>query len=133
VGDQAERERRHLSHFGISIREQRNHRLNALNQSDAPDSKHRTTAYARLRIDEQLNQIGGGGPRVDGRGLRRWRLDEGRRRRIRIAQDPLIFEPDYPGEFLFLRDIRWCDGCRRDNDGDRSRRARRNRKRKAEL
>ena len=58
---QAERERRHLPHFGIGVGEQRHERRHAFSEADAADRQRGAAADARLAVGEQPHRSGGGG------------------------------------------------------------------------
>jgi hypothetical protein len=122
VGDQPERENRHLPNLDVGIGQQRTERFDTFRQADTPDGQCRPAPYAPFGIAKQSNQIGRGRQCVHRLGLRRGRLQERRRRRSGVAEYPLILETEDPPQFLFLRDLRRSNRRQWNDDrGDRGR------------
>ena len=108
VADEAERERRHLPHFGIGVGEQRHERRHAVGQTDATDGQRGAAADARLGVAEQRVRSGGGGGGGGDDGRRRAARAAGRRRQAAARRRgsrkrALILEPEDPRHLLFER------------------------------
>ena len=98
---------------------QRGHRFGKTHTSNR---ERRAASRAPFVIGQQAQQIRRLRRRDDRRtpGCRRY--ENHRRRRIRIAKDPLILEPQNPSKLFFPADDRWLD--RRGGWSGRGRRAR---------
>ena len=57
IGQQPERECRHLPHFELFVRQQTSERLDRRGKSDTPGGQRSTTTDARFRIAQQTNEI----------------------------------------------------------------------------
>src|SRR4030095_5359453 len=115
-----ERECRHLPNLELLIAQQARERFHGLLQPDASDCQRRSTPHSRFRIAKEANEIGRPWWRENGwLGARGWLQDRGRRR-IGIAQQPLIFQSKHPSELLLPTD---------DSGSDRRGRSRKSRRR----
>ena len=109
VGQQAERERGHLAHFELFVRSAGASAVRLLQAS--PTRPAASAARRRTRASEspsrRMRSDGGGGATMCG-SVSRGRPQDRRRRRVGIAQQALILEPQDPPELLFPTDNREC-------------------------
>ncbi len=104
MADEPHREGRHLPHVGIAVAgEHGRQRRDALRQPDPPCRLGSAAAHPSIGIDEEREQVGRGRRRrqdlLRAAPFRRSRF--GRRRRRRGTEDPLVFQPEHPGQLLF--------------------------------
>ena len=118
IAEQAEGERGNLPHFGVCVGHERDQRLHALAQADAPDCQRRAAAHARLIVRQQPHEI----------------RQQSRRAGYRVAEHTVVLQPENPGHLLFegclwrrrrRRKGRCGCACGGEREGQREKRAHR--------